>query len=400
MKRYWKIISLSMLTVLILGGFYIHSALAADKGIRVLFEKVSGDEAEIENLEFYADLNMNDVYHYLQVSNKETVDVNQQSVFRSLNHSYSIPAYKKLVEEYKGFMRGKMFSPGRFYVDEKIVAYAGIHGEPARKSVFHIDVLNKTTDETNSFKVNLPEREVYRWTDVTEVQVFDGKLKVLVRGFLIDGTTEFKLYQFSIDDNKLEKSEVLLSTTPEENNWSDIRVIHNDNSLEKQKYILFYIETQNMQSVDEEFAKEINPEVAKRELLIYDIESDQIEELVFEQERLGQLDSASVYGGVLFMPTQMEGSFEINRYDLENKVWGETLSFQTGVQKKEYSSTPYLQVIKGKFYLISVEDNGHTLIIGDATTGKILYEGLLKLQVNGKNQSGHRLYINRIDILQ
>ncbi|HCX47738.1 MAG TPA: hypothetical protein DG757_01570 [Bacillus sp. (in: Bacteria)] len=402
MKRYWKIISLCVLTVLILGFFYIQSGLAAKEDIKVEFEKVSGNQAELEKILFYGDYEIGNIYQSLHFTNQETIDINQLSLLQSLNRELSSPYYKKLVKEYRSFMRGKIFTTNSFYEDEKILAYAELDYQSAKKSSFDIDVLDKKSGETTSIKLDLPEKEKYNWADVSEVQAIDGKLKVFVRGFQVTGTSEINLYTFDIDKEKLEENEVLLSTSEKENNWSDIRMINSYQSSGYERYILFNIETQQVETYEDESSMEMkdNLETANKELIIYDIETGKTNKMVTDDEMIGFLDAASVYDSTLFIPIQVENRFEINQYDIEKQVWGKKITFDVPVSKDEASSGPYMKLMNGKFYLIHAAKNEHTLLIADVATGKVLYEGVLTVKKDGVEQSDYRLYIHEMETVQ
>lgn len=402
MKRYWKIISLCVLTVLILGFFYIQSGLAAKEDIKVEFEKVSGNQAELENITFYGDYETGNIYQSLRFTNQETMDINQLSLLKSLNRMYTIPIYKKLVEENKGFMRGKNYVPDSFYEDENVLVYADVHYESVKKASFDIEVLNKKLGETTSIKMDFPDKEKYNWIDVSEVQVTNGKLKVFVRGFQSEGRNELIVYTFDINEQKLEKNEILLSTTETENHWSDIRIINSYNSLKYQRYILFYTENQRIVSEYDESSTEMenNPEIVHNEILIYDIETDKIKNLEIDDEMVGSLGEAIIHNTTLFIPNQVDSKYEISQFDIEKEAWGDKKQFDVPVSKDEASSGPYMKLMNGKFYLIHAAKNEHTLLIADVATGKVLYEGVLTVKKDGVEQSDYRLYIHEMETVQ
>jgi len=109
MKRYWKILTLCLVTVIVLGTFYIQSSLASEN-IQIEFEKVSGDESLVENLEINADYVVGDIHQTLLISNEETSNLSNRSVVQQLTGLYAEAPSQKLVENYKQFMRGKICS--------------------------------------------------------------------------------------------------------------------------------------------------------------------------------------------------------------------------------------------------------------------------------------------------
>ena len=55
MKRYWKIISICFVTLIVIGTFYIQSSFATNEHVKIEFEKVNGNEDEVKNLMLYGD---------------------------------------------------------------------------------------------------------------------------------------------------------------------------------------------------------------------------------------------------------------------------------------------------------------------------------------------------------
>ena len=62
-------------------------------------------------------------------------------------------------------MRGKELSPSYYYEDENVLVYASFKGDfdssPNRDVDFDIEVLDKKTEETTSFKSDVPFLEKY-----------------------------------------------------------------------------------------------------------------------------------------------------------------------------------------------------------------------------------------------
>ncbi len=55
MKRYWKIILICFVTLMVIGTFYIQSSFATNDHLKIEFEKVNGNEGEVKNLMLYGD---------------------------------------------------------------------------------------------------------------------------------------------------------------------------------------------------------------------------------------------------------------------------------------------------------------------------------------------------------
>lgn len=388
MKKYWKAITLCALTVLIIGSFYIQKGLAVETGLKVNFETVMGDESELDHLSFNANYEKANTYHNLEVTSEETVDANRMSLLENLNRAYSNPVYKRLVEEYRGFMRGKVISPENYYEDENIVAYASVDAESAMNFTMEIDVLNKVTGKNTTFELDFPEKGKYNWAFVAEVQFIGEKLKVFVRGSA--GNSEIILATVNIEEQKLEKSELLLSS---DGNWMDTSII-DDNylSIDYKRYILFHVRDQG------ESTEDTNKEITNKSLMVYDLEKDELKAVPDLEGVQSMVYSSSIDDSILFIPVQTEKGVEIHQYDLEKGKWGDIIAFDLTSEKAKGPFEPYMNLTNGKFYMVNAVEEGHALLIGDIKSGKVLYEGILRVEKAGELQSDYRLYISGLKV--
>ena len=72
MKRYWKIISVCLITLIVIGTFYIQSSFATNEHLKIEFEKVNGNKGEVKNLVLYGDYFVGNLYQPLQITSEET----------------------------------------------------------------------------------------------------------------------------------------------------------------------------------------------------------------------------------------------------------------------------------------------------------------------------------------
>ncbi len=85
MKRYWKIILLCFVAIIAIGAFYIQSGFADQKNITIEFEKVSGNEDEVNDLTIFGDYLVGNINYSLQIQKGETIDSTNQSFFEKLD---------------------------------------------------------------------------------------------------------------------------------------------------------------------------------------------------------------------------------------------------------------------------------------------------------------------------
>ena len=395
MKRYWKIISICLATLIVIGTFYIQSSLATNEHLKIEFEKVNGNEDELKNIVLYGDYLGDLPYQFqpLQITSEETFNPTNLSFSQKISRTGIPIDLEELVEKHRSFMRSKDLSPHLFFEDENFVAYAHMNDFS-----FDIEVLTKKTDEITSIQLDVSEKENYGWMQVEEVQVIDSELKVITRASRIGGSVrdELRVYTFDMKEQKLLSDDTIASTPTVENGYSDLRIINDNYSIQRQKYLLVKIEAFE----DEKIYRDGEPKLVANEFIVYDIETNQSKKVVASDEKLGSLGgSSAISNSTLFIPSQTANRIEVNLYDIESDKWGKKLSFDL-VDTKNDEEAPYIKVMNGKFYIIHATTNGHTIFIGDLITGESLYEGKLKVKNQEEVQKNYRLYFHGIENVQ
>lgn len=393
MKRYWKIISICLATLIVIGTFYVQSSLATNEHLKIEFEKVNGNEDELKNIVLYGDYLGDRPYQFqpLQITSEETINPTNLSFSQKISRTGIPIDLEELVEKHRSFMRSKDLSPHLFFEDENLVAYAHMNDFS-----FDIEVLTKKTDEITSIQLDVSEKENYGWMQVEEVQVIDSELKVITRASRIGGINELLVYTFDMKKKKLVSDDSIASIPTVENRYSDLRIINGNYSIQRQKYLLIKIEAFE----DNKIYREGEPNLVANEFIVYDIETNQSKKVVASDEKLVSLGgSSAIYNSTLFIPSQTANGIEVNQYDIESDKWGKKLSFDL-VDTKNDEEAPYIKVRNGKFYIIHATTNGHTIFIGDLITGESLYEGKLKVKNQGEVQKNYRLYFHGIEYVQ
>ena len=129
MKRYWKIISVCLITLIVIGTFYIQSSFATNEHLKIEFEKVNGNKGEVKNLVLYGDYFVGNLYQPLQITSEETINQNNVPFLQQLERITVSPIFEDLVKQHRNFMRGKDLMPTYFFEDENLLAYASINSE-------------------------------------------------------------------------------------------------------------------------------------------------------------------------------------------------------------------------------------------------------------------------------
>ncbi|MFS0576157.1 hypothetical protein AB1K83_10995 [Sporosarcina sp. 179-K 3D1 HS] len=401
MKRYWKTISICLVTLLVIGTFYIQSSFAANNHVKIEFEKVSGNEDEVKHLMLDGHYPVGHMYQPLQITSEETIDPSNLSFLRKLERLSVPPRFDDLVKQHRAFMRSKYLMPNYFFENDNLIAYANIKAKnnvhPMTGLSFDIEVLNKETKEITPIQLDIPERENYGWMQVEDVQVIDGELKIITRGSRIKKNieNELRVYTFDVSEKKLLSDESIISIPAVENGWSDVRIINDHYSMQQNKFLLIKIEAVENEMVQSD--GELNPVI--NEFMVYDLENNQSKKLAVPEEALNSINNASaILNSTLYIPSQSASGLEVHQYDIQNEKWGETLTYDLDSMDDE--NAPYMKVMNGKLYTVHSTDNGNTIFIGDLATGESLYEGKLKVKNEREDQKDFQLYIHEIEYVQ
>lgn len=401
MKRYWKIISISLVTLIVIGTFYIQSSFATNDHVKIEFEKINGSEDEVKDLILYGDYSsVGHLYQSLQITSEETSDQNNLSFFQRLERLNVPPSLKGLVEKHKNFMRGKDLSPNHFFEDENLVAYASIkadnlYEQPMKRLTFDIEVIDKKSKEITSIDLDVPERKYYSWMHVENVQVINGELKVITQGYRMDNTEELRVYTIDMKERKILNDDVIASSPAVANGWSDLRITNHAELFQGQKTLLIRIEAFE----EEALQRDGRPNLVANEYIVYDIENNESKQIIVPDELLGSIgDATTIVDSTIYLSSRSENGLELNQYDIVNDKWGEKLTVALGDMKED--ETPYMKMMNGKLIAVYATNDGHNLWIGDLHTGKTSYKGKLHVKDKGEAQRDYRLYIHEAEFAQ
>ncbi|WP_318617623.1 hypothetical protein [Sporosarcina sp. YIM B06819] len=398
MRRYWKIISICLVTILVIGTFYIQSSFATSNSLNIGVEHVTGNEDELQNIVLYGNFSPN--HHYLnqsfQMTNEETIDLTKLSFFQRVSGTGAPDPLEELIEKHKNFMRSKDLTPNQFFEDENAVVYAQIkdpYDLPVKDLTFEIEVLTKKSEDITAFQVDVPQKENYGWMRIVDVQVIDHELKVIVRG----ERAILRVYTFDMNKQQLVSDDTIASIPKVESSGSDLSIINDTYySIQRQKYLLIKIEVFDK---DRRYIDDI-PNLIVNEFIVYDIENNQTKKIVKPNEIVESMDhSSAVHHSTVLIPSRTANGVEVSQYDIESDKWGETLSFDLS-ETKAVEGESFTKLMSGKLYTIHATTSGHTIVIGDLETGESLYEGKLKVTYQGAEQKNYRLYFHEIESVQ
>ena len=294
-----------------------------------------------------------------------------------------------------------------YYEDENVLVYANFKGDlepsPNRDVDFDIEVLDKKTGETTSFKSDVPFLEKYHWLNIDDVQVVHDELKLVVQGHgMKDGTDDIRVYTFDMKEQLLVGNEPIATADSKENTRIDIRLLNElYSTIQPQKFYVIHketYETQNARNEGDAVTYEGESKVVANEVLVYNIENNEVNQLENPNEMIESFYRGSILETSMYTFTQTGHVIEVNHYNFGKEEWAEKQTFHSE-QAKTNDNEPYVQLMNGKIYIISSTNNGYTLLIGDLNTGESLYEGKLRVKNQKEDPQRYRLYFNDIDSL-
>ncbi|MGP4107634.1 hypothetical protein [Virgibacillus sp. L01] len=393
MKRYWKLIGIVTIAVLTIGTFYVKSAFSANSYPEIVFEKVSGNEEELDSVIIDGD------YRIGRIGRGESVQVTadgstyqgELSFFERMRDMYS-PEMNELQNEYRNFMRGKSGNVSSFYDAKDTLAYVDIINQTLTESPseteFDIEVLDKDSNGTVTFNVPVPNRAMYRNVHVTDVQMIDGELKVITQNYLRQtdnafGNQEMHMYSFDISNKSINGEEKI--ATIEQNNKNvrtHIDSVRESDDLSSHKNIVFSINKENIErNADRNVAGEIKrADKANSQYLAYNLETGEKKTLEFPKEHRDK--EVMVYdGSTLYLMGETEDGREFALYNMESESVEKkfTVPSQNKVGAK-FGVNLNVQISNGKMYVLNTEykennDTSSSIMVIDTKSGDILYEG-------------------------
>ncbi|WLR42349.1 hypothetical protein LC087_16815 [Bacillus carboniphilus] len=340
MKRYWKIIALCIVSVLVLGTFYIQSFFAAEEKTTVEFEKVSGDQDELNNLLINATYEVDDKYRTLKITNQDTVTRENQTLVQQVLSSIDY-SMKNMIDGYKSFMRGKDHQASNFYEDNNLLVYADIKEKWTANAekvdfTFNIDVLEKKDNKRIAFEMDVPTKDDYYTMNVVDVQVYAGKLKVVVR----QDSNNIHVYTFQLEKKKLVNHEVIFSVEDTENGWVGVSDEY-PSSTKPQKYLLMQSEGVG----DGKVVEDGQHKLADNGFMLLNIEKNQLKKLMVPE--YVSIDASTIIDSSVYFHSYTENGSQVFQYDIKKEEWSSIDSFDFLTTSEDLESE-YIELIEGE----------------------------------------------------
>lgn len=412
MKRYWKLISLFLFTIVVWAGFFIQSTLAVSNYPEFIINNEDDQDELGSQMVISGDYrDSKDRLEHLSISNKGSDYLGDKSFLSQVNESFSSFEINQLIKDNRNFMRGKRLESEFFYQDDASIVYANVDSDMSFRGYesvdpsFEVDILNKKSGDRTSFSLNLSLKKKLDYSNISYVHLDENKLQVVGSLSYLDGergVQEEELHIFTIDVDKKEliADEVILSMeenmSESQDEWTMIDVISDSVGGENAKYVVFMEAIQEVETLPSGEEKYNFKEV---EFIAYNLKTG--EQKMFELPDDIQLDDTSeIY--------ELKGEdLYLNKIE-ENKlkIMGYNLSEQAKVSEKTYA-IPWESTEDNTFYSVKEDEvvianryksneSDATIVMYDLKSGEMIYEGRVDVKDN-KLQSNEELTIYEVN---
>ncbi|MFC4024805.1 hypothetical protein ACFOUV_13460 [Oceanobacillus longus] len=407
MLRYWKLISISIITVLTIGAFYIQSAMASNNYPEFVLDTQSGNKDEISNITIRADYREGINGEYAEITSEGTMYASEQSFLDRLGGMYTDADMERLQKNYRNFMRGKD-NIWAVFEDQNILAYADINDhyivDGPREFTFDIDILEKDSSKTRNFTINIPEKNKYNYVQIEDVQVLNNEMIVTTVNHSVNGnewgSDEIHVYRFNITDEKLVTDEVI-QVNPEHANvqFAHVNLIHDQSDIGSAEHLVFIKEyMKEVQHEDGSYYLEPNGS----ELIAYNLKTNELETIQLSEEI--QVSSGSIYlnDSTLYIIELADKDIKVTSFNMDSKEIEklETINLPS-INSSNLNDHFSVKIKDGEMYLVGYEVNKNTeapLLVIDLDSGKIKYEGVIITENLKKTQLEYILNIYEIEL--
>jgi hypothetical protein len=379
MKKYWKSMSIAVITIVTIGFFYIQSTLAGSSYPALAFETVSGNEEVVEDVVIYGDYRQDNVVGDSFHLTAEGIQYNRDlSYIERLERGYRSPQMNELQEEYKDFMRGK-HNIFQMAENEEDLVYADVNSGPDNEMEFQIEVLDKASDQSMEFTVDIPDEENYGYIYIEQVLISGDKAKVVTRnhanGTMDSFSAEIHVYDFDIGEQTLVNDETMISYSEGSagQTMTSVFTLGDGSTNSHAVFVLEQWET------GEDGEGMHFSDLAESKVISVDMETNEHSEFELPAELQDIAQTALLEDSILYFNHLGASGLEINAYDLETQEMDDNRSFTVKRDHLDmHMGQPLITIKDGKIYILAYTNEDFAqanLFVHDITSEELAYEG-------------------------
>ena len=382
MKRYISSILIVVVSLFSIGTYYAQVTSYASNLPKLTFKTIEGNEKELQSVALEGYYEEGSLSEHFRVESNQLKYTKEQSYFENLFDFYD-PNYKRLVKEYRSFMRGKEFIE-TYYEDRDNLTFVTMNVDYENRkfsSSFNIDSLEKKNKDEKSYEIDVPEQERYADITVRDIQFAQSKLQVITQNDVITkdekDTVEIHHYTIDLAGQKIVSDETILSETFDSSNEGHFAMPSKvDRGMASHVFLLALVKGRYS---EEEGFKEKKGESS---LYAYHYDTKKLEKIKIPNEEMITFES-------------VENDFSFDEENLYMTGWEEEmrriLTFDIDKQKviNDYKpgSVDFTEIKDGRIFAITADE----LLIADPKTGKTLYKGELVVDSNEQEKDKNHI---------
>lgn len=388
MKKYWRIMTLVLFSIIVISGFYTQKSLANASSPEYTIETRSGDTSYIENILLSGNVNNeeNIYWDFVQISTEGTKASEDFSFNEQLDVIYNYsPEIQKMYHEYPGFLRDKSMSANLYYEDEASIVFVDTYREDYNLSYEQMEIalLDKKTNDETRMIVDIPEYEKYDDIYIENVQKSGEEVIIFTVNYFDDQPyAELHVYRVDVATETVIEDQIIQPAAGEAGaEYSSIllNTYTGPYSSQEEQYMIYESSLKDEQDIGTD------------EILLsaYDTASGNLKELTIptELKELPLYPAMTVHESSIYYTNAVENGFEVSRFDIEANEVAETqfISLPSDVMTNFISQTYYEEeafttyIDENVIYYVSAvkENSGQDIAIvaAEFNTGQVLYDG-------------------------
>ena len=385
--RKQTILLLSLLLLVVLGGFYTQPLLAKEDPLRISIETTSGDDAALEGLTYYGTISnqWESTTFSLDRSGLRHSETKRNDVFFQDNADSAVLAWRA---DYRSFMRGKSSFSGNYAETEDHLYYAVEENDG-----FSLEILDKASGSVSETLLAYPEKTQKTYYSVSRTFFLDGK--VIIEYSRYGNYSDYLGSDIVIyDPTSGSLEEHFVFEMPE--GISGYQSISTATLTQDDKEGIFVmIRTEETDLEATEYAPPVFSTAFKR----YDWDTKQWTDLRNVADFSNDALPYAIEDGIFYQLHQADGDWTLQSLDLMKDEVLDSISLQ-GTSEWERSPDSDLQILVADNQAILTQtylepDRNAQLAAFDIATGEMLYSGEIA-STFGTDKETDSLYFERI----
>ena len=385
--RKQTILLLSLLLLVVLGGFYTQPLLAKEDPLRISIETTSGDDAALEGLTYYGTISnqWESTTVSLDRSGLRHSETKRNDVFFQDNADSAVLAWRA---DYRSFMRGKSSFSGNYAETEDHLYYAVEENDG-----FSLEILDKASGSVSETLLAYPEKTQKTYYSVSRTFFLDGK--VIIEYSRYGNYSDYLGSDIVIyDPTSGSLEEHFVFEMPE--GISGYQSISTATLTQDDKEGIFVmIRTEETDLEATEYAPPVFSTAFKR----YDWDTKQWTDLRNVADFSNDALPYAIEDGIFYQLHQADGDWTLQSLDLMKDEVLDSIPLQ-GTSEWERSPDSDLQILVADNQAILTQtylepDRNAQLAAFDIATGEMLYSGEIA-STFGTDKETDSLYFERI----